>query len=669
MRMNRRVLAPVSAAALAAGALLVITVAPQGAGAASDPLQEAIAASSAPGHEWAPAPPTYGVSKQIDVPVRMADGTVLRADIATPADQATGRPAPGPFPVLLTQTPYGKDTAGAANSSAIGIDTYFVKRGYIDVAVDVRGTGDSGGRFDLFDPKQVTDGVALVRWSAGLPHSSGRVGLHGASYLGIDQMLTAGAVGADSPLKAIFPIVPGNDLYRDTAFMGGIPDAEFDVVYLGGLLPVVNLVNPVIGILVNPLNLLGALAVLLQHARNTLDYNALFLLQTYLGGPNSYENAYWQARSPGTVLDKIVANNIPAYLVGGEYDLFQRGEPLNYAGLQNAYAGRPVAAPMVAGQRTTGRYQLLDGPYTHSAIALVGTTLDELQLKWFDTWLKDADTGMAQAPHPLHYYDLGTKHYAAAATYPLTGATPTTYYFSGARSWTALSRNDGTLSTSAPTSAPTAVSGADTVSWAPVGSSICDRSVDQWLIGAFTLITDRLGAPAPCFDDDRLGQVGPTALTYTTAPMERARTIAGPIAATIYASANTAETEWVVNVEDVAPNGSSKPLTQGALLGSARAVDVSRSWQVNGRTVLPYHPYTKASAVPVRKGVVTEYQIEVFPTYATIGAGHRVRVTVQTTDFPHLMPTPPQLLKLLGGRYQVQRTAAAPSSITLPLIG
>jgi predicted acyl esterase len=67
--------------------------------------------------------------------------------------------------------------------------------------------------------------------------------------------------------------------------------------------------------------------------------------------------------------------------------------------------------------------------------------------------------------------------------------------------------------------------------------------------------------------------------------------------------------------------------------------------------------------------VVTAYQIEVFPTYATIGAGHRVRVTVQTTDFPHLMPTPPQLLKLLGGRYQVQRTAAAPSSITLPLIG
>jgi predicted acyl esterase len=66
---------------------------------------------------------------------------------------------------------------------------------------------------------------------------------------------------------------------------------------------------------------------------------------------------------------------------------------------------------------------------------------------------------------------------------------------------------------------------------------------------------------------------------------------------------------------------------------------------------------------------VTRYDVEVFPTYSTIAAGHRVRVTVTTTDFPHLVPTPPQILKLLGGRYVLQRTASAPSSVTLPLIG
>ncbi len=664
MRITRRGAASVGVLVVAAGAIVAVTTAPSGAGAATDPLQDAIAASAAPGHHWHPETATYGVARQLDVAVRMSDGTVLRADIATPKDLETGKVAAGAFPVLLTQTPYGKDTAGLAGSSAIGIDPYFVERGYIDVAVDVRGTGDSGGTFTLFDPEQVADGVALVKWAAALPHSSGQVGLHGASYLGIDQMLTAGAIGPRSPLKAIFPIVSANDLYRDTAFMGGIPDAEFDVTYLGALLPLLNLVNPVADLLVDPLSLLDAVAVLLQHATNTVDYNALFVLKTFLGGADSYDNASWHVRSPGGVLAKIVANRIPAYLVGGEYDLFQRGEPLNYAGLQNAWAGRPVTAPMLAGQRTTGRYQLLDGPFTHLGAALPAT-LDSLELEWFDTWLRGADTGMAQTPTPLHYYDPGAQRYAETTTYPLTGATPRTFYFSGRRSGTALSRNDGTLSAGK----PTAATGADSVAWVPVGSSICDRSVDQWMIGAFTLVTGQFSEPVPCFADDRLGQTGPTALTYTTAPFAKARTLAGPIAATIYARANTSETEWVVNVEDVAPDGTSKPLTQGALLGSARALDASRSWQVAGATVLPYHPYTKAASVPVPKGAITRYLVEVFPTYSTIAAGHRIRVTVNTTDFPHLLPTPHQLLELLGGSYQVQRTATAPSSITLPLIG
>src|SRR3569832_393967 len=169
---------------------------------------------------------------------------------------------------------------------------------------------------------------------------------------------------------------------------------------------------------------------------------------------------------------------------------------------------------------------------------------------------------MTQTPTPLHYFDLNTGHYANTTTYPLTGATPTTFYFSGSRSGTALSQNDGTLTPAR----PTAVAASDRVLWAPVGSSICDRSTDQWIIGAFTLATDNLPVPAPCFDDDRLGQTGPTALTYTTAALPSARTIAGPIAATVYARANTTETQWVVNIEDVAPDGTSKPLTEGALL-------------------------------------------------------------------------------------------------------
>src|SRR4029077_20766946 len=119
---------------------------------------------------------------------------------------------------------------------------------------------------------------------------------------------------------------------------------------------------------------------------------------------------------PGAVLTNVVANDIPAYLVGGEFDIFQRGEPLNYAGLQNAYAGRPSLAPMLPGQKVTGRYQLIDGPWEH----LNGSSVDvdPLELGWFDQWLKGEQTGIDRSRTPLHYNDLGTGHFVETTTYP-----------------------------------------------------------------------------------------------------------------------------------------------------------------------------------------------------------------------------------------------------------
>jgi putative CocE/NonD family hydrolase len=667
MRRFRRTLSVLSAAAVTVGVIVTLAVGgPSGAGAQvrPDPVADAERASAAPGSTWTPGPVRYGHRVTYGVGVRMSDGTVLRADIDYPTDPKTKAIAAGSFPVLLTMTPYGKDTGAAAG---LGTNPYFVTRGYIDISVDVRGTGASGGTFDLFDPKQTSDGVQLVNWAAKIAHGDGKVGLHGASYLGIDQMLTAGAVGKNSPLKAIFPVVSATDVYRDTAFMGGIPDLSFDSVYLGGLLPLTNVLNALVSALAapSPTSLLAAVTGLLAHAGDALNYNALFLLKTFLGGPDSYDNAYWQAKGPGNVLSKIVANNIPAYLIGGEFDLFQRGEPLNYAGLQNAWAGRPVGVPMEPGQRTTGRYQLLDGPYTHLQGGGIGSNFNALELEWFDTWLKGADTGMATTPTPLHYYDLGTAKYAETTTYPFTDSTPTTYYFDGTRSGSAASQNDGSLSTVR----LAAATGSDPLLWAPLAGTICGRQQDQWVMGVPSLVTGQIPAAVPCIDDDRPAQLGPTALTYTTAALARAKTIAGPIDATVYATANTKQTQWVVNVEDVAPDGTSTPLTEGALLGSLRTLDAARSWAIGDRLILPYHPYTKASEVAVVPGKVTRYDIEVFPTYATIAAGHRIRVTLSSADFPHLVPTPPELVQLAGGRYQVQRNASAPSSVTIPLIG
>jgi len=650
---------------------LALVVVPGSAGASSiDGLgstipADVIAASAAPGHHWTPEPERYDVGKKADLPITMADGTVLRADVYFPEIPGTKLQALGRFPVVLTQTPYGKGILGAGAGSGLGDETgpstYLVKRGYIDVVADVRGTGDSGGKFGLFDPVQDTDGVTLVDWASKLPGSNGKVGLYGASYLGIDQLLTAGAEPKNSPLKAIFPVVPGNDLYKDTATMGGLIDLEFDAFYLaltGGL----NTIGPIAEGLSNPSVLTQVLPNEIPHLEDLGTFDASFTAQTLSGGATAYDDAYWQARNPANVLAKVVANNIPAYMVGGEYDLFQRGEPLNYVALQNAWAGRPTSAAMLPNQAVTGRYQLLDGPYTHLSGSTVDT--DPLMLEWFDTWLRGADTGMGETTTPLHYYDLGTNQFTEHAQYPFPEATATRYYFSPTHSGTApLALSDHSLSTTPPTT-----SAVDPLLWSPVGNP-CGRPSDQWSAGVPSLVTSYLKPGFPCVDGtDLLGQLGLDRAAYTTPPLTSAKTIAGPIDVTVYGKASTAETQWVAQIEDVSPDGTSTPLTEGALLGSLRAVSPAGTWTSNGQILQVAHTYSAASASPVKPGTLTRYDIEVYPTYATLPAGHRIRVTLSTADTPHLVPTLPELAKLLGGLYLVQMSPAAASAVEIPLM-
>jgi predicted acyl esterase len=82
---------------------------------------------------------------------------------------------------------------------------------------------------------------------------------------------------------------------------------------------------------------------------------------------------------------------------------------------------------------------------------------------------------------------------------------------------------------------------------------------------------------------------------------------------------------------------------------------------------MPYHPYTRSSVDPVTPGKVTRYDIEIFPTLAELARGHRLRLTITTSDTPHLLPSPAQATDLAGGIYQVQRNASAASYVEVPL--
>ncbi|MHB8593866.1 MAG: hypothetical protein ACYDB3_05950, partial [Acidimicrobiales bacterium] len=65
---------------------------------------------------------------------------------------------------------------------------------------------------------------------------------------------------------------------------------------------------------------------------------------------------------------------------------------------------------------------------------------------------------------------------------------------------------------------------------------------------------------------------------------------------------------------------------------------------------------------------VTRYDLEVFPTFAQIPKGWSIRVTLSTSDTPHILPTLAQAPNLLGGVYSVQRNTTAASFVNIPLV-
>lgn len=606
-----------------------------------------LAACAAPAAAWAPEPASYGVGSLHNQTVRAPDGTRLAANVYYPTDPRTGQEAAGPFPVLLTQTPYGKDNQVSALA---GASTYLVARGYIQVVADVRGTGGSEGEWGLFDPVQGQDGVALVNWAAALPHADGRVGLLGSSYLGINQFATA-ALAGPRHVKAMFPIISGNDLYRDTAFAGGFPDVEFSAFYLG-LTAALNTIGPLEEGNTN------AITALTQHIRDLSDFDAQLVAGVEADGDAAYDQAYWGARNPVRYIPRIVRDGIPAFLVGGWYDLFQRGELLNYASFQNAYDHRATLAAMKPRQRVSSRYQLIQGPWYHVTAGLGldyhGLDLDGVELAWFDHWLKGVDTGITATTTPLHLEDLATGRYYDASRYPLQQAKPVTYYL----------HSGGGLGPDRPSGAAPPDSVAFTPSQIP-----CTSSTEQWAAGVGVLALQFLGIKDPCTQNATLSQLGPGAISYTTPPFAAATTLAGPIGATLYATSTTRDAELVVQLSDVAPSGSATPITSGVLEGDQRALTPSLSWTAaDGHLLLPYHPYTKAAAQPIVPGQITRYDVEVFPVLDTLAAGHRLRVTVSSADFPHVLPAVSQLPGLLGGVYGIEHSASAPSSVELPLL-
>lgn len=625
--MRRVALAAATAVALALPALpaaLTPTAALDPTAASAAPSRSAAtAATTAAG--WQERPAEHGVHVTEDVPVTMSDGKRLRVNVYRPAN-ADGSPAPGRFPVVVTQTPYNKSGPGLGFRN-----DYLVQRGYVQVVADVRGTGSSEGRWASFDAREQRDGAELVAWAHSRKRewSNGRIGLWGISYGAINQLFTA----AQRPpgLKAMFPIVPAGDVYRDVVASGGQIDSGFMPFWLG-LVTATGLVPPA----VNRVEPDAALLTLLEHMQGAFEFQVPTITDALAGGDMAYDGPFYRLRSPLEVVDRI---DVPTYLVGGEYDLFQRGTPMLYEELRS----RGVPS------------RLLVGPWTHIEAAQapdlpaeVAPSLDALAVRWFDRYVRgERDASIDQDLRPVTYHEIGSGRWRTAPRWMPRSVRAATYQLDG----TAAPGAPGRLRAGEPPN-----EGEGQVYPVPV-AGLCTRSASQWTAG--------MAAIPWCETDSRLNDQLGTA--WETAPLTKPVHLMGPVNARLFVSTTARDGMLSVSVEDVAPDGTVDRLTGGWQVLSHRKLVAKRSLRRDGEVLQPWHPFTRTAQLAVEPGKVMRVDVEVFPTGAKLRKGHRLRITVQAFDTPHLTPTAPQVLDGAGGVITVHSGPEHRSRLVLPV--
>lgn len=126
------------------------------------------------------------------------DGVKLSVDVYCPAKD--GKVLPGPFPAILTRSPY--DTrSGKGPSSQAGNAEFFTRRGYVYAVQDARGRFESEGDFTLLD-NEGPDGFDVIEWLAGLEFCDGNIGTQGSSLRAWNQ--NAAALENPPHLKAMW---------------------------------------------------------------------------------------------------------------------------------------------------------------------------------------------------------------------------------------------------------------------------------------------------------------------------------------------------------------------------------------------------------------------------------------------------------------------------------
>ncbi|WP_421848606.1 CocE/NonD family hydrolase [Marinomonas sp.] len=568
------------------------------------------------------------VIAEFDQEMETSDGVILRANIFRPDGE-------GPFPVLMTRLPYGKDGFYETGFHQGAIDPIrAAKQGYIVVVQDVRGTHASDGDFAPFR-NEYKDGAAAAKWAASLPGSSGKVGLYGLSYFGFTQL--AAAFGPTPEIHAIAPRMRCADSTNGLSLRQGALElgshgfwytmmsfAEAGRHHQGEKL--LNTIKQLAsdmdslskeGYIQRPINRFASIN---REGVRGLMTETFFAATREPANPNSVE---LEALNITNRLDHITA---PAFHIAGWYDIFQQQTLNDYIGMTKR--GVPC--------------QLMIGPGPHGAVTgskvgerffgmhagdlsinIFDTTYD-MQIRWFDRWLKGDESKAEEKP--VKVFIMGEDRWQTFDQWPVP-ATSTSWYLQA----------DGGLNTSIHSTPATS-------------TYVYDPDNPVPLLGGNTM--QDLGHPPGPFDQ-RPVEARDDVLVFTSQPLTEDLTVIGRISASIWATSDVVDTDFVVRLCDVSPDGTSWNIVDGIVRAQYR------------------DGYDNPSLI--EPGKAYRYDIDLWSTANTFKKGNRIRVHVTSSSFPHWDANPNtgapfSSVDVNIANQTIHHGSDMASSITLPIV-
>jgi len=599
----------------------------------------------------APAP-DHSVEEGVNY-IKMRDGVTLSAMVRFPDKVLYGD---GPYPTLVEYSGYDpsnpKDPQpGTRIAQALGFAT---------VGVNMRGSGCSGGVFDVFNPAQQADGYDVIETVARQPwvlHK--KVGMVGLSYSGVTQLYTAST--RPPSLAAVAPMSVIEDAWK-MAWPGGIYNDGFTKQWLeerdrqakadgqgwaasrardGDKQCADNQ-------LLRSQNIdFKAFTQSLEFRPPDSDNRDLSKLVSSIDVPVFLTGA-WQDEQTGprfaTMLDKFTGTDKKHFqLYNGHHpDGYTPFNLSTWFEFQSIYVARRV--PKMNALVRAGIQPELGKNFGAPTLTFEPERFGDLG----DDQLDEARKRFEADPAVKVLLEWGTGVEGIPGG-PRPGAVATfdSWPPPTMQPWASYLDADGALAEGVP-----AAAGFDSYQFDPEAGPIGYASAGAYDFQAPTITTDWTNAPSG------------KGLSYLTPPLADDKVIAGPGYAQLWFRADTPDADIEVVLSEVTPDGTEFRIQNGLLRAGHRKVDPARSTEF-----LVQQTYAQADYQPLVKGEVTEVRVPIFPVAHPLRKGSRLRLQINTPgrDLPLWFFT----TKDFGdpaARYGVSRGGAQASALVLPVL-